>query len=230
MPKNSATVSATSMPRPTVASDDLLARGFVGRSFIGVDDRPRGGRLLVNAGTSYRGAYHSRNSLAASSCVRYSRRWVHDDRRDPVRVPSPAPTRRSAGDAERVGRRVGPAVRLVGVRRHRHDELGVRRHARPGRRRGQPRGGARPHRGAGGGDAAAGQRRPRGLLRRRPGRRRGDDHRGGGGRCGRRLGRGLHARRRPPDPRHRAGHRARRRRRRGGAGQRARRSRPGPRT
>src|SRR6478735_6808954 len=64
MPKNSATVSATSMPRPTVGSDDLLARGFVGRSFIGIDDRPRGGRLLVNAGTSYCGSYHSCNSLA----------------------------------------------------------------------------------------------------------------------------------------------------------------------
>ena len=79
----------------------------------------------------------------------------------------------------------------------------------------------RPHRGARRGHAAAGERRPRGLLRRRPRRRGGDDHRGRGGRRGRGLGRGLPARRRPPDPRHRAGDRPRRRGRRGGEGERA---------
>ena len=82
----------------------------------------------------------------------------------------------------------------LGFAGHRHDELRLRRHARPTRRRGDSRGGDRPHRGARRGHAAAGERRSRGLLRRRPGGRGGDDHGGRRGRRSRGVGRGLHAR------------------------------------
>ena len=77
-----------------------------------------------------------------------------------------------------MGRRLGQAVRLPRLRGDRHDELRLRGHARPGRRRRDratrrsPTPPTSPR-----ATAAAGERRPRGLLRRRSGRRGGDDPR-----------------------------------------------------
>ena len=162
------------------------ARGFVGESFIGVDDRSTAGGGACERMHKLPRRRASRNAIPSRGQVRAA----------PSRATIGRSTTTSAPrfrDLHRPGEPlVMPNAWDAGSAKL-FESLGFAAIATTSSgfaaTLGQPDGGVtprrgdRPHRGARRGDGAAGERRPRGLLRRRPGRRRRDDRRGGRGRA-----------------------------------------------